>query len=227
MKTQWSGFGITAGSGKLGGDVAARNRAGPYLRVVGPTVNPSTSYQVAWRTRLTTYTQMWPTLTANQIDAWNRTRRHIPRSRFLPSEAPCTGQKLFIRVNSWRDYYGIGALVDPVEPVQVTPATWAVNLFKADLSKLIIDVVTPSNYTTVAVWITPLLSPGIRFFRPYYRLIAIADTSGGPDISLDVPYSARFSPGSVGDAYSIILVPIDPLTASFGPPFRLDGFATL
>src|SRR5690606_27930634 len=55
MKVQFSGLGVVAGSGKIQGTVAARNRSGAYLRVKVTPVNPQTTYQQAARQRLTQF----------------------------------------------------------------------------------------------------------------------------------------------------------------------------
>ena len=70
MKAKFGSI-VVAGSGKIGGHVASRNRGGAYFRTKVTPVNPNTPAQAAVKSRLTTQAQAWRSLTAAQRAQWN------------------------------------------------------------------------------------------------------------------------------------------------------------
>ena len=58
MKIKWGAL-MVDGRGKIGGQVASKNRAGAYMRNKVTPVNQQTSYQLTVRNRLSYYSQNW------------------------------------------------------------------------------------------------------------------------------------------------------------------------
>lgn len=90
------GGGVAGISGKIGGTVFARNKAGAYARNWAVPVNPSTPIQNQARLQLTNAVADWMTLTAPQVAGWNAmavtmTRINRQGDSYVPS-----GRQVFI-----------------------------------------------------------------------------------------------------------------------------------
>lgn len=70
MKIKYSGVGITAASGSLGGSTFSHNASGAYVRLTGQTVNPNSPLQQQVRNQFKAATQAWSGLTQVQRDSW-------------------------------------------------------------------------------------------------------------------------------------------------------------
>lgn len=70
MKFLFSGVGISAASGSLGGSTFSHNANGPYVRLKGNPVNPSSPLQQQVRNQFTAAATSWATLTDVQRASW-------------------------------------------------------------------------------------------------------------------------------------------------------------
>lgn len=92
---------MTDGRGKLGGQVASKNRAGAYVRTKVTPVNPNTSFQSAVRQRLSSLSKEWSALTEKQRLAWNEAANSGQWNKtdiFGDARRP-TGKNLFTGIN--------------------------------------------------------------------------------------------------------------------------------
>lgn len=226
MKVVFSGLGVTEASGKLGNDVTARTRHGFYTRTKGLPNFAGTGYQTAWNTILTTVTQAWGNLTASQIDAWNLRTYSIRRTRYLPSQHPCTGQRAFIHFNAIATYCGKPINTDPVTPPLLLPTTATAASYDTSSARLFIDQVAEDNGKQILLWATPGLPPGRRYWKNRIRLLASTFITGPGTQSFAPEYSARFATPNPGDFLVAIMVPVDQVTGTTGPPQLLPIVAT-
>lgn len=100
MKIKW-GMMMTDGRGKLGGQVASKNRSGAYVRTKVTPVNPNTSFQSAVRQRLSSLSKEWGALTEKQRLAWNEAANSGQWNKndiFGDARRP-TGKNLFTGIN--------------------------------------------------------------------------------------------------------------------------------
>jgi hypothetical protein len=79
MKMKFGAF-VVAGSGKIGGHVASRNRSGAFLRTKVTPTNPQTGAQNAVRSLLASLSSAWRSLTGAQRAAWNGAVSAFPRT---------------------------------------------------------------------------------------------------------------------------------------------------
>ena len=100
------GGGIASMSGKLGGQVASRNKGGAYMRTWVMPTNPSTPAQEAARSRLGVFSQEWRTLTSAQRDAWVSWADENPVLDRLGASIILTGAQAYTKININRDLAG-------------------------------------------------------------------------------------------------------------------------
>ena len=94
------GAAVAAASGKLGGGVFSRNRAGNYMRTYVKPINPQSDAQQIIRNRLTGLIQSWRGLTDAQRLAWNAITGNFTSKNKVGDVIFLTGQQLFNKFNS-------------------------------------------------------------------------------------------------------------------------------
>lgn len=160
MKIVWGAL-VTDGSGKLGGHVAAKNRAGSYLRTKVKPANAQTAAQMAARNSLATYAQAWRGLTEDQRLSWNNAVGNFPvvkngKTIFL------SGEQLYIQLNVNLALAG-GSAIDTAPLPEEIPALTLTSL-ACDVSSMTFTI-TSDNATVpmgfaLVVDATPNVSPG-------------------------------------------------------------------
>lgn len=95
------GGGIVQISGRVGGDVFARNRSGNYVRAGTKPTNPNTALQQSWRSSVAYLVDAWSQiLTATQRTAWNLYGASVPMKNRLGESILLTGFNHYIRSNT-------------------------------------------------------------------------------------------------------------------------------
>lgn len=198
---------VVAGSGKLSGHVASRNRAGAYFRTKVTPVNPQSSAQTTVRNRLAGISSGWRDLTAAQRAAWNRVVSDFAKTDVFGDLKNPSGFNLYQRLNNNLVTCGESQITSP-------PAVLAVDAFTSiSLSAKDATVAEEFDLTfapavaadhLVKVYATAPLSPGINFVKSEYRLIAILPNSDTSPADLLTEYQAVF--GSTGEVGQKIFV---------------------
>lgn len=98
MKVKW-GMMMTDGRGKLGGQVASKNRSGAYVRTKVTPVNPQTTPQQANRGIFGSVSAAWRSLTSEQINSWNEATEYWQRTDIFGDLVKPSGFALFQRLN--------------------------------------------------------------------------------------------------------------------------------
>ena len=101
-KVQFGG-GISAMSGKLAGNVFARNKGGAYARNWVKPTNPSTVAQQNQRNTLSLKSAAWRTLTDSQRDSWKSWADDNPVLDRLGASIVLTGAQGYTKININRD----------------------------------------------------------------------------------------------------------------------------
>jgi len=107
-KVQFGG-GISAMSGKLSGNVYARNKGGAYVRNWVKPTNPATTKQQNQRNTLSLKSAAWRTLTDEQRDSWKSWADDNPVLDRLGCSIVLTGAQAYSKININRDNAGDGA----------------------------------------------------------------------------------------------------------------------
>jgi len=107
-KVQFGG-GISAMSGKVSGNVYARNKGGAYVRNWVRPTNPQTSAQQNQRNTLSLKSAAWRTLTDEQRDSWKSWANDNPILDRMGASIVLTGAQAYTKININRDNASDGA----------------------------------------------------------------------------------------------------------------------
>lgn len=167
MKIKWSGLGMTDGSGKIGGNVAGKNRFGSYLRRKGQVLNPQTVAQQAVRMVFGALSQAWRDLTSAQRAAWRALTEFATVFDQFGDTIKLTGAQLYIKLNTNLALVGVAANDDaPVQAgaAQLGPPTVIMDIGAGATDALSIAMETAVNTSAqdsfLYVEATPPVSAG-------------------------------------------------------------------
>jgi len=110
---------VVAGSGKIGGHVASKNRGGAYLRTKTTPSNPNTSYQAGARSLLASLASQWRELTEAQRLAWNGAVAQFATTDIFGDIKNPSGINLFVKLNANLANSGQAQLTSPPEKIEV------------------------------------------------------------------------------------------------------------
>lgn len=202
MKVKF-GMMMTDGRGKLGGQVASKNRAGSYVRTKVTPVNPQTTYQQNVRANFGNVSQYWSGLTAEQVDAWNAAVGEWQSTDIFGDLRTPSGKNLFQKINNYLAELQLAYLDNPplkqvVPQISNLAATAAIS---PDAITATLDAAENlSDYDAyLLVSATPPVNAGVSFVKNKYRRIGIFEpTIGANSLDLTAGYIAKF--GSIAGA---------------------------
>jgi hypothetical protein len=190
---------VVAGSGKIGGHVASKNRGGAYLRTKVTPANARTSFQSAVRNLFTQLSQAWRSLTENQRKAWNAAVTSYSRTDVFGDLRNPSGINLFQRLNNNRLSVGLAVKEDPPIPVAIVDSPVISADVAAGASTVELNLSGAVEVGTILkVFATPPLSAGKSFVKSEFRQIHTLVAMDGPTEDISAQYIAKF--GSVGVA---------------------------
>jgi hypothetical protein len=191
MKIQWSAL-MVAGSGKLGGTVAARNRGGAYLRNKVTPINPSTSYQQNARGILGSLSTQWSQLTDAQRLSFNNAVADFARTDIFGDIRNPSGQNLFVKLNT--------NLIN-TNQAQITTAPAKEEILFSGIVSATMDVSgqtgvillanQDNNLGKVLAVATPTLTNGTSYVRDRFRGIGTTAIAAD-EIDFGSEYVAKF-----------------------------------
>lgn len=192
MKAKF-GMVVVAGSGKIGGHVASRNRGGAYFRTKVTPVNPQTTAQSAVRSSFTTFAQGWKALTDAQRSAWNAAVTNYARTDVFGDIKNPSGFNLYVRLNQNLVTAGLTEISDPVLPDSVADENilTAVPDASSQLFPVTFSFAVPAN-AAIKVFATPQLSQGVTFVKSEFRLVDVIPPAGTSPFAFGAAYIAKF-----------------------------------
>lgn len=102
------GVGVVQISGRVGGNVFARNKSGNYIRAGTKPTNPNTALQQAARNSVAGLSDRWAqTVTAVQRTAWNLYGTSVAMTNRLGETIYLSGYNHYVRSNAFLSRYGI------------------------------------------------------------------------------------------------------------------------
>lgn len=230
MKAKFGAI-VVAGSGKIGGHVASRNRAGSYFRTKVSPVNPQTSYQSAVRNRLSGLSSAWRGLTADQRAAWNQAVGNFAKTDVFGDLKNPSGFNLYQRLNNNLLNIGESALSVPPLPLEVH-AFSSLSLAAADATvaesmSLTFAPAIDADHK-VKVFATAPQSAGKNFVKSEYRQIAVLDNTDTSPHDLLSAYQARFgSVGQAGNKIFVQVVQVEVNSGQEGTPLQTSAIVTV
>lgn len=209
MKAKWGGI-VVAGSGKINGFVASRNRAGAYFRTKVTPVNPQTTAQLNVRNRLGSLSQDWRGLSDAERAAWNGVVSSFAKTDVFGDLKNPTGFNLYQRINNNLITVGQAAIdvppvVDAVDEVGLTSITATAG---ASTIAVVLTAAVPAT-SAVKVFATAPQSPGVTFVKSEYRLITVLAPSAATPVALGTAYSTKFGSWAVGQKLFFKFVFVD------------------
>lgn len=226
MKTKFGSI-IVAGSGKIGGHVASRNRSGSYLRTKVTPTNPNTTYQSAARSYVTTTSKAWAGLTLAQRESWNAAVQNYSKTDIFGDIKNPSGFNLFVKLNS--NLLATGSAIITTCPALQAIAAVSTATIVADVSdaSIIITLATavPVGFNC-RVRMTEPTGAGITYIKNKLRVVQFLPAGAVAAVALTTNYNAHF--GSVGAAGQIIHYELDFVSTTTGQVgAKLSGKVTV
>lgn len=217
MKTKFGSI-IVAGSGKIGGHVASKNRGGSYLRTKVTPANAKTSYQTAVRARFTALSQGWRGLTQDARDAWNAAVADYARTDIFGDLRNPSGINLYQRLNNILLNIGQPDLTLPPLPSNVQPVTALSLLVTSDpalMTLTLSEALTADTACIIAA--TAPLSAGKNSVTSRFRQIAVLAPLAATPANILAAYVAKFGAVAVpGQKTFVRVTPVNIATGQTG-----------
>jgi hypothetical protein len=199
MKIKFGSF-IVGGSGKVGGHVVSHNKGGQYIRTKVKPTNPRSTSQLAVRSRFSSNSKNWITLTDVQRNAWNSATELQKKLNAMGDYMILSGKALYSMVNQNLGLIGATLLSTPVAPgAGFSLTTLAITAVHA--TGVVTATFTPVIPAThnIVVMATSVHSPGISFVKNKLRVIGTFGSTSTSPLVLTTQYAAKFgAPGAVG-----------------------------
>lgn len=185
-------------SGSYAQMTASRNRFGQYWRTRATPVNPSTTFQLNQRARMTTNAAAWRDLSDAQRAGWLSLGLLITRTDSLGQTYDLNGFLAYCSVNNNKLDAGDAAVADA--PAIVTPA----DLLTATITLTAVAFSVAYTATPLAaanrlfIFCSPQRSAGTKF-NGDYRLIAVTAAAAASPANILAAYTARLGVPVVGN----------------------------
>lgn len=221
MKAKF-GMVVVAGSGKIGGHVASRNKAGAYFRTKVTPVNPQSTAQLNVRNRLGTRSQAWRGLTDTQRAAWNGAVGAFAKTDIFGDLKNPSGFNLYQALNN--NLVTVGAAAISVPPIVGSVLTVTITSISpaagTGLIPMVLSGAVPAG-TAVKVFATAPQSPGVSFVKSEYRLITTLPAATATPVALGAVYSAKFGSWIVGQKLFFKLVFVNTTSGQQSLPLQV------
>ena len=217
MKTKFGSI-IVAGSGKIGGHVASKNKSGSYLRTKVTPSNPQTSSQLAVRGDFTTVSKAWEGLTDNQRNGWTASVGSFKKTNIFGDSVTPSGFNLFVKIN--QNLLNIGEPIISDAPQATSPAA---------IESLTATAVSGTGVVTltfapaigaddkVVVMATAPQAAGKSYVKNLYRKVTVLTTADVTPKAITAAYAAKFgAPSNAGQRIFFKLFPVSTVTGVTG-----------
>ena len=210
MKIKFGSF-VVAGSGKVGGHVAATNRGGAYLRTKVTPLNPNTASQAQTRSLLASLSTAWAGLTDDQRKSWNGAVASFAKTDIFGDLRNPSGITLFVKLNANLSNSGQSLLTEAPEKVEVpfSSITLCGGSISAD-SMLVTFANVGLNGSICKISATPAMSQGVNFVKSQLRVIGYLEIDN-EEIDVWAQYVAKFGEPTAGQN---IVISVAPITAT-------------
>jgi len=210
MKAKFGAI-VVAGSGKLGGHVASKNRSGAYFRTKVTPINPQSSAQVGARAVLTLLAQNWRGLTEGERTAWNSAVQGFKSTNIFGDIVNPSGLNLYTRLNANILNGGGTVITAPPAPGEA-PNYITFSAVGDESGQTLAVTFSPSPVPANTAYIleaTEQVSPGVTFLKNKYRkLKTIAAAATSPNAA-GAAYIARFGALVAGQKIGLRMKAID------------------
>lgn len=164
-------------SGKVGGQVFARNRGGAYVRSRVNVVNPNTPLQQAVRGYFGQLAGQWYNfLTADERDSWTNWAAGTPRRNRIGGVIFLSGNSAFVGANTLRKQLQLPTVNEVTGPnllaLMSAPGTLTISAApkRAILSGISVDDEWNQPGGALGLYISKPQNPTVEFFKGPYQL---------------------------------------------------------
>lgn len=220
LKIQWGAL-VVAGRGKIGGQVASKNRSGSYMRNKVTPVNPRSASQTTVRNRLTNFSQAWRGLSEAQRAAWNAAVGDFSKTNIFGDSVQPTGFNLYQRLNNNLIRIGEAAINTPPAPAAITDIIIGALSAAAGAGTISLAYTAGADAgSEIEVWATPPVSAGVSFVKSEYRLIGQFTANAASPFNAAADYVAKFGSitGKSGQKIFFKTVAVNVTTGQSGVP---------
>lgn len=195
---------VVAGSGKIGGHVASKNRGGAYLRTKVTPSNPQTPDQSNARGILASLSTGWSLLTSAQRASWNNAVKDFATTDIFGDIKNPSGINLYVKLNA--------NLINSNQ-AQITDAPAKQEIPAFIINSVLYDVSTPADGEIVLsnnnsdglqtiISATPKVTAGTSYVKNLFRIID-ANTVDGNTLGYQDSYEAKFGALVAGDKFFV------------------------
>jgi len=189
---------VVAGSGKIGGHVASKNRGGAYLRTKTTPNNPQTTAQQNARALLGSLSQIWSTLTNEQRLSFDNAVASFATTDIFGDIRNPSGINLFVKLNANLGNIGESPILTAPAKVETVSAIMTDATGSWNLSYFYLLFADASlNNKTVLVSATAPMTQGTKFVKNKLRVIGYFEVTAG-QIDVKDAYEAKFGAAPVG-----------------------------
>ena len=193
------GMMMTDASGKLGGQVFAKNRGGSYVRTKGIPSNPQTTAQMYIRGIFASISSGWSTLNESARLGWNNAVSGFATTDVFGDLRNPSGKALYQKLNQNLAISGQAGITVAPQPSEVPFAQ--LNEVTGDASTPLLEVTLDGDTTgsKIVVWATRPLSQGTSFVKNDLR--QIGDFAGAAPGTIEITnvYTDKFGAFAAGD----------------------------
>lgn len=201
--------------GKTGGAVYSKNKGGAYRKRRTVPSNPQTAAQIAVRSKISTLSQAWKSLTSEQQAAWQAATPQFQYINNLGQLQSYTAQALFMALNSSIRAANPSAslLTSPPTPASITNVVPSAIAVTSDAGAISLVEVTyaptvPSGHAVI-VQATRGLSPGVtRPSQSDFRQIHVIAAANGSPQDITSSWTAVFGNASIGQKVFVKFVTV-------------------
>jgi len=222
MKIKWGAL-VTDGRGKIGGQVASKNRSGAYMRTKVSPSNPQTSFQLAVRAILAALSSGWRDLTQEARDSWDNAVNDFQKTNVFGDVTTPTGKNLYTRLNAALSSVNESLLTTAPSAAEVFEAVVSISTNTAGPTDLQIGVTGTNAAMTYQVIATAPVSAGKSFVKSEYRQIGVMPAAQPMPYDISSLYTAKFGASIVGKKVFVKIVPVVILTGQQGVGTTANG----
>jgi hypothetical protein len=206
---------VVAGSGKIGGHVASKNRGGTYMRTRVTPANPQSVDQTKSRNRLSSISSLWKTLDAATVAAWNAVVESWKGTNVFGNTITPSGFNLFQKLNNNLVRIAESEITDPPVPEEVpviiTGVLTATEATSIEVTFSTDPIITDSAIVVAA---TPAIPASQSFVKNKFCEIGLMPALETHVTDLTSLYEDRF--GEVGEAGKKIFVKMQQIVKATG-----------
>lgn len=225
MKVKFGAI-VVAGSGKLGGHVFTKNRAGSAMRTKVTPSNPRTTYQSQARATLTSISKGWAGLTESQRIQWNSAAQNFKKTNIFGDGVTPSGFNLYQKLNNNLVNIGVAQITTPPSP-DVVVGLVSLSVTAVHAGALTITFTADANSGATQyfeIWATESINAGRSFVKNKFRKIGnIVSTTTSPYVATTI-YNAKFGAvGAVDKKIFIEIKGVNSLTGQAGIPYQAEA----